>query len=338
MPGLGMASDSNRGHSPSQRTPRGGPRRQAGSRAEHCPGLITEQPTPGQRTSGSVALLARGSTTGGKYTPGVVDVTQANAEFWNEPCGTALARSIGIEEITVDALARFDAAYLGYYPYLIPLVEQAGVAGATVLEIGLGFGTLGQYVAQRAKTYHGIDIAEEPVGLLQQRLAIFDRATTNVVRQGSALELPYPTESFDTVISIGTLHHTGDLARAVSEVHRVLRPGGRALIMVYNRNSFRRLARLPRLRVAAALGRLDGSVDQQLRGMYDQRSDGRIAPHTDFISIGEAKRLFAAFATVRVDRRNFDEYVVARRRLKRTWFLGGVDHFLGLDLYITASK
>jgi ubiquinone/menaquinone biosynthesis C-methylase UbiE len=267
----------------------------------------------------------------------VVGVTAENAEFWNEPCGTALARSIGIDEITPDALATFDAAYLRFYPYLVPLVERAGVSGATVLEIGLGFGTVGQYVAQRAAAYHGIDIAEEPVGLMQQRLATIGRSGSTV-RQGSALELPYPDASFDTLVSIGTLHHTGDLARAVTEVHRVVRPGGRALVMVYNRHSFRRLSQLPRLRLAAALGRLDMPVDQRLRGMYDQRTDGRIAPHTDFVSVGEAKKLFGAFAAVRVERHNFDDYRLRRLQIKRDWFIGNLDRLLGLDLYILARK
>lgn len=134
----------------------------------------------------------------------MLDVTKANAEFWNEPCGTALARSIGIEQITGDSLARYDEAYFRFYPYLTTLVEQVGIGGATVLEIGLGFGTVGQYIAQRAATYHGIDIAEEPVGLLQQRMSIIDRAASSDIRQGSALALPYPSESFDSVISIGT--------------------------------------------------------------------------------------------------------------------------------------
>jgi ubiquinone/menaquinone biosynthesis C-methylase UbiE len=294
-----------------------------------------ERPTcPYPRSPASVD----GGTAGGRYTPGVSDVTPANAEFWSEPCGTVLARSIGIEEITADALRRYDVAYFEYYPYLIPLVERAGIRGATVLEIGLGFGTVGQYVAQQAKEYHGIDIAEEPVGLLEQRLATLDHAAPSTVRQGSALDLPYPTQSFDTVITIGTLHHTGDLIRAVTEVHRVLRPGGRALVMLYNRNSFRRIVRLPRLRVAARLGRLDMPVDQRIRGMYDHRSDGRVAPHTDFISVGDARRLFAAFADVRVERRNFDEYRILRLRLKREWFIGSLDRLLGLDLYITAVK
>ncbi len=267
----------------------------------------------------------------------MTSVSEANAEFWNEPCGTALARSIGIVEITPEALAQFDAAYFDYYPYLLPLVERAGIAGRTVLEIGVGFGSVGQYVAQRAAAYHAVDIAEEPVGLLRLRLA-FLGVPGDLVRQGSALDLPYPANSFDAVISIGTLHHTGDLTRSVSEVRRVLRPGGIALVMVYNRHSFRRLTRWPKLKVSAAFGRLRGPADRELRRMYDQRSDGTAAPHTDFTSAGEANKLFREYAEARVERHNFDEYRLWKVRLHRDWFLRGIDRLLGLDLYIVATK
>ena len=65
------------------------------------------------------------------------------------------------------------------------------------------------------------------------------------VAQGSALEIPHPDESFDVVVSIGCLHHTGDIVRAVSEVHRVLRPGGAAMVMLYNSHSYRHAVMLP---------------------------------------------------------------------------------------------
>ena len=41
-----------------------------------------------------------------------------NAAFWDELCGSSLARSIGITDASAESLARFDAAYMGHYPYL----------------------------------------------------------------------------------------------------------------------------------------------------------------------------------------------------------------------------
>jgi asparagine synthase (glutamine-hydrolysing) len=55
------------------------------------------------------------------------------------------------------------------------------------------------------------------------------------VRVGNALELPFPDESFDAVWSNGVLHATGDTQRAINEVWRVLKPGGRAIISHFYR-------------------------------------------------------------------------------------------------------
>src|SRR5205814_4952916 len=95
-----------------------------------------------------------------------------------------------------------------------------------VLEIGLGYGTLGQLIATRGADYHGADIASEPVGMMRQRLSWLGLPKDQVV-QASVLELPFADGAFDYVYSIGCLHHTGDLERSVQEVYRVLAPGDR---------------------------------------------------------------------------------------------------------------
>ena len=266
-----------------------------------------------------------------------VNVSAANAAFWNEPCGTALARSIGITTVTRETLAQFDRAYFAMYPYLRGYVDALDLPSKRVLEVGVGYGTLGQYVAERAASYQAVDIAEEPVGLLQQRMALIGRPTDGVV-QGSALDLPLPDESIDAVISIGCLHHTGDLTRAVDEVRRVLVPGGTAVVMVYNRYSLRRLINVPRAHVRS---RLTGRrAAEMIRLMYDGNSLGDAAPHTDFVSVGRARQLFRGFGQLRVDVRNFDEYRFTRPgiALKRAWFLGWADRILGLDLYVVAVR
>src|SRR5206468_2114242 len=111
-------------------------------------------------------------------------IDAANAGFWDELCGTNLAREIGLADASPASLERFDR-----------------VPGARP----------GQ------------------------------------VQQGSVLELPFPDASFDRVVSIGCLHHTGDLGRAVAEVRRVLTPRGELLLMVYNRHSARRVLFWPLL-------------------------------------------------------------------------------------------
>ena len=251
---------------------------------------------------------------------GVIDA--GNARFWDELCGSALARSLGIEDASAESLRRFDDAYLALYPYLDVYLD-ADLTGRQVLEVGLGYGTVSGRLAERGAELHGLDIAPGPVEMVRHRLRLQDRPADERIVKGSALDMPFPDASFDRAYSIGCLHHTGDLPRAVAEVHRVLRPGGRAVVMLYNRHSFRLL-----------MQRIRGRTPEQLRGAYDSNAAGEAAPHTDYVTRRQVRELFADFARVRIDARNFDNLpYIPRRRL-----LGNVDRVLGLDLYIVADR
>jgi ubiquinone/menaquinone biosynthesis C-methylase UbiE len=267
-------------------------------------------------------------------------IDQRNRAFWDELCGTGLAQSLGITEITADTVARFDEAYMGHYPYLARYLDELPVEGRQVLEIGLGFGTIGQILAQRGARYHGADIAAGPVAMMQDRLRWIGRTNDSAAVQASALELPWPDETFDVVVSIGCLHHTGDLPQAVNEVLRVLVPGGLAFVMLYNAHSFRQLVVVNRERLRAARARR-GS-DERVRAMYDTNTAGEAAPHTDFVSRRGARELFGACSDVAIDSQNFDSLTptLAGRTLtvRRELLLGNVARVLGLDLYIHARK
>jgi SAM-dependent methyltransferase len=265
---------------------------------------------------------------------------ERNQAFWDELCGTSLARSLGITEITPESLARFDDAYMSYYPYLGNYLAMLPVEGRRSLEIGLGFGTVGEILAARGAAYHGADIAMGPVAMMRDRLRWLGRLDAGSVVQASALELPWEDATFDVVVSIGCLHHTGDLPRAVSEVHRVLVSGGEALVMLYNARSLRQLTRVSRERLRA---RREGANDAaRIRSMYDVNEAGEAAPHTDFVSRKDVRRLFHGFSSVTIDVQNFDRLTLplGRRRLTipRERLLANVARVLGLDLYIHARK
>jgi SAM-dependent methyltransferase len=255
---------------------------------------------------------------------------RSNAEFWDTLCGSNFAQSIGITGREPEDLHRFDAAYLARYPYLEGYVPP-DLSGKKVLEIGLGYGTLGQLLAERGAEYHGADIALGPVAMMRKRLEWLGRPNDEV-RQASALDLPWGEETFDYVYTIGCLHHTGDVKRGVDEVHRVLRPGGRAVVMLYNRHSLRLLVFTLRRRLR---GMSSGEIEAALRKTYDADAEGEAAPHTDFVSKAEARALFARFSRVRIDVQNFDGFPFG---LKREWFLNNLARLVGLDLYITADK
>lgn len=280
----------------------------------------------------------------------VVPLSQAhidarNASFWSELCGSGLARALGITEHSPDSLRKFDEAYLGFYPYLRRYVESEALAGARVLEIGLGYGTLGQLLASRGCRYYGLDIAETPVAVMRYRLSLLGEGNgEDRVRQGSALAIPFDDGSFDHVYSIGCLHHTGNLARAIAEVHRVLKPGGKALVMLYNKYSWRQLASVSpwaRLRAACSRGGAMGDPRflARMRARYDGNAKGEEPPHTDYVSRTEVRRLFSRFRQVRIESQNCDPLVWRGRILAtREQLLDNVGRLLGLDLYIRVQK
>jgi SAM-dependent methyltransferase len=270
------------------------------------------------------------------------NIDKANAEFWDELCGSWLAVSLGINEVTPANLRRFDDAYFSLYPYLSEYFLRESLQGKKVLEIGLGYGTLGQALAEQGCDYHGLDIAAGPVAMMRYRLSHFGGFNwKGKVQIGSVLDIPFGDSSFEYVYSVGCLHHTGDIERSVSEVYRVLQDGGKAIVMLYNKYSFRLLVQVPVMRLVGILfaRKKSRTLEEEIRTLYDTNTEGNAAPHTDFVSPYRARQLFKKFSTVRIDIRNFDGYSFRGRTIiKRGKMLNNIGRVLGLDLYITAEK
>jgi SAM-dependent methyltransferase len=87
---------------------------------------------------------------------------------------------------------------------------------------------------QGARAY-GIDISEPTV--IQARAAFDTGAGAHGLRGavGDVRELPFADASFDAIYSMGTIEHFDETERAVEEMARVLKPGGRAIVGVPNR-------------------------------------------------------------------------------------------------------
>ena len=164
-------------------------------------------------------------------------------------------------------------------------------------------------------------------------------------RKGSILATDFPDQSFDFVVAIGCLHHTGDLPRSLLECHRILRPGGKLVFMVYYAYSYRRfcLARAETLRYAfrellGYRGVVEARTEKE-RVAYDANDAGEAAPHTDFISRRSLRYLCSTFSRFSLQTENIDtgmpfEKSSSRRELLKTLW----PRFCGLDLYATAVR
>jgi len=105
--------------------------------------------------------------------------------------------------------------------------------GRSVLEVGCGTGLILQQVAKFAKEARGVDLSPN---MLEQACS---RGLQ--VAQADCRELPFPAAHFDVVYSFKVLAHVREYKKALDEMTRVLKPGGKMIIDSYNRNSLRYL-------------------------------------------------------------------------------------------------
>lgn len=214
--------------------------------------------------------------------------------------------------------------------------------GKHVLEVGLGYGTVSQKIAESGVlSYTGLDIAMGPVNLVNQRLQNKDLNSRAIV--GNILEPPFSSESFDVIIAIGCLHHTGNLPLAISNCHRLLRKGGLMVFMVYNAYSYRRWRTAPVSTLRLWFNQTSGlhtSIpgDISNRAAYDTNALGDAAPHTDFTTSQTLRSYCQKFKDFSYQLENIDRdipFVFSNRNrlLKSIW-----PRVVGLDIYVTVSK
>jgi SAM-dependent methyltransferase len=134
-----------------------------------------------------------------------------------------------------------------------------------------------------------VDLTPRAIEHTRRRLELF--GLTSELRQGDAEQLPFSDNSFDVVYSWGVLHHSPDTESAFREVHRVLRPGGQARIMVYSKWSLIGLMLWLRYGLLAL---------KPWRGLGEIYAEHLESPGTKAYTEAEARRLCAPFAETRI--------------------------------------
>jgi SAM-dependent methyltransferase len=115
--------------------------------------------------------------------------------------------------------------------YLLGEIDDTSESPVRVLDIGCGTGVFARRVTDAFKKAEvwGVDFSREMINQGVQR----KRASSSCVRyvQADSEALPLADDSFDVVTCSNSFHHYPNQTSAVGEMHRVLRPGGRLMII-----------------------------------------------------------------------------------------------------------
>ena len=239
-------------------------------------------------------------------------------------------------------------------------------AGKDVLEAGCGIATDGINFARRGAHYTGVDFADSAVWLAQHRFALENQ--TGRILQSSITALPVPDQSQDLVYSNGVIHHIPDTQCAIDEMFRVLRPGGKAIVMMYHRGSLNYHVNIMLIRRVLALALAipgftwlvarvtheDRRVlrrhrellrEHGLRYLTDRQfflnnnTDGPGNPLSKVTSRAEVRRLFVRFRDVQTDAQYLNlRLYPGGQRFAQTTRARRLEHKYGWHLWIEATK
>lgn len=242
-------------------------------------------------------------------------------QFWQEnPCGTKFADAPPGSKRFYELVEEHRYQKEWHIPAAAGFSQTKNLR---VLEIGCGLGTDGAEFAKAGADYTGVDLTEAAIELAQKRFELYQ--LPGVFRTADAENLDFPDNTFDMVYSHGVLHHTPDTARAIKQVHRVLKPGGRAVVMLYHRDSYNYRVNISMLRRAGVhllrwnggiklvhwlTGESEESLVEHARRLRQERSylsseeflsrntDGAGNPLARVYSKKEARELFRDFSKV----------------------------------------
>jgi hypothetical protein len=147
------------------------------------------------------------------------------------------------------------------------------------------------------------------------------------------------------VVAIGSLHHTGDLEKALKKVEQLIKPGGATLIMVYNVFQLRRILLHPfrtikefyhSSRFSKESKFIFEELDMKIRGKADSNREGDAAPYTAFAS----RKLFNQRLDMKykVELQNFHRIPIISRFISRDFLMRHLSKYLGCDIYALGKK
>ena len=166
------------------------------------------------------------------------DTVAAVRTYWDShPLGLQYVRDPGIVVGSPEFFAHIGPWMNPYkFPWIMARIEREAsrLRGRHLLEVGCGMGFDSLEFLKRGVRVTATDLTPAAVSLARRHFEI-EGVKAEDVRVENVLALSFADNTFDAVWANGVLHHTGDTGRAIEEIHRVLKPGGRAIVSHFYR-------------------------------------------------------------------------------------------------------
>ena len=151
---------------------------------------------------------------------------------WNaNPCGSGTY----LDGLEYGSKEYFDEVRRSRYEvtdtWMPETIDFSIAKGKKLLEVGHGQGSDLLTFAEHGAEVYGVDLTEEHHRLATRNFDLHGRPVT--LKLCDAANLPFDSNFFDVVYSHGVLHHTPDTVRCISEIYRVLKPGGTMILGLY---------------------------------------------------------------------------------------------------------
>jgi ubiquinone/menaquinone biosynthesis C-methylase UbiE len=193
--------------------------------------------------------------------------------------------------------------------------------GKRALNIGSGAGTEALLLSLSGADCIAMDVTHQAAQAAEYLIRKICGKGTGI--QADARFLPLETSSVDVVYSSGVLHHSPDIARSIAEIHRVLKPGGKAYVMLYATWSIM----FVQMRLIRSMGE------------KAWETENRRNPHTTTYTTRECREMFKCFKDVTIKKTGASvRQVMVIGRMLPTRFDRFLDPYLGPRLNIVAEK
>lgn len=164
---------------------------------------------------------------------------QQIAAFWGDLCRQLYSANdtLGPAEIR-QQLTLLEDYFRRQSHLAVTEMDLKSLAGKTMLEIGSGGGGHSALFRSYGARVIAMDITPERVAATHQLLGKVERNPDDFICLNADAEtIPIRSDSLNLVYSNGVLHHSAQTDKCIEEVHRILKPGGRAVLMLYCRSS-----------------------------------------------------------------------------------------------------